>query len=98
MFLFDDLLWIGLGALIGAGATVSVICLAAILDEESIKETVVKKFPEAFKILIKKKKKKAVNVGIFNKSDSEIKSDVEIQAEEGVADSIHVGQIIYVKA
>lgn len=96
MFGLDDLLWIGLGALIGVGTTISIIVLAAILDEESIKETVVKKFPEAFKILIKQKKKKAVNVGIFSKSNSEIKSDVKIEAQEGVADSIYVGQVIYV--
>lgn len=96
MFGFDDLLWIGLGALIGVGTTFTIIVMAAILDEESIKENVVKKFPEAFKILIKQKKKKAVNVGIFNKSDSEIKSDVKIEAQEGVAESIYVGQVIYV--
>ncbi len=96
MFVLDDLLWIGLGALIGVGTAISIIVLAAILDEESIKETVVKKFPEAFKILIKQKKKKAVNVGIFSKSNSEIKSDVKIEAQEGVADSIYVGQVIYV--
>ncbi len=96
MFGFDDFLWFGLGTLIGAGSVVSIVCIAAVLDSDSIKETVVKKFPDAFKILIKKKKKNAVNVGIFNKSDYEIKSDVKIEAQEGVADSIYIGQVIYV--
>lgn len=57
MFGFDDFLWFGLGTLIGAGSVVSIVCIAAVLDSDSIKETVVKKFPDAFKILIKKKKK-----------------------------------------
>ena len=42
MFGFDDFLWFGLGTLIGAGSVVSIVCIAAVLDSGSIKETVVK--------------------------------------------------------
>ena len=96
MFGFDDFLWFGLGTLIGAGSVVSIVCIAAVLDSGSIKETVVKKFPDAFKILIKKKKKNAVNVGIFDIDDMTIEPSVEIESEQGVSDELYVGQVIYI--
>lgn len=95
MFGIDVLVGIVLGSLL-FGSYVFTLSIAGVLNSDSVKDTVVKKFPEAFKILIKQKKTKSVNVGIFNKSDYEIKSDVKIEAKERVDDSIYVGQVIYV--
>lgn len=82
-----------LNAAIGYGVG---YCVGAFVDEFFLTDAIEEAYPDAFKILIKEKKKNAVNVGIFNKSDYEIKSDVKIEAQEGVADSIYIGQVIYV--
>lgn len=68
----------------------------AVLVASAIKEAVKAKFPKAFKILIKEKKKKAVKVGIFDNNRRTISNSYEISADEGVSDDIYVGQEIYV--
>lgn len=65
------------------------------IDEDTLSQAVVEEYDDAFKLLIKEKKKKAVKVGIFD-DDNELLDDVEIQSNEGVSDSLYKGQIIYV--
>ena len=50
---------------------------------------------DALKILIEKKKDKAVNVGIFSDETTLMQDDVEIQTTKGVSDNLYVGQEIY---
>lgn len=63
------------------------------IDDNTIKETVRIKCPEALKALIQKKKKNAIDVGIFDKKDQHICS-LEIKSSQGVSNSLHVGQVI----
>lgn len=84
------------GAVAGGAVGGAIVWLvAAFIDEDSLRDSVHYKFPEAFKMLIKKKKKTAINVGIFTEEDETIESDLEIRSEEGVSDSLYVGQVIY---
>lgn len=99
MFGFDDILYIlGCGALGGAagfaaGSTIAwVIC--KIIDETSLKDEVKIKYPNALKLLIKEKKKHAVNVGIFGENEDCIEDSVDITSDKGVSDELYVGQVI----
>lgn len=100
MFLIDDILFIAGCALVGGavgGAAGAVIGFAVgfFLDEESLGNEVQVRYPEALKILIQKKKKNAVNVGIFGINDEEIETGIEISSSQGVSDNLYVGQEIY---
>lgn len=105
MFLIDDILIIAGSALVG-GAIGSVVGGAAgalvgwaidyFLDEDSIGTEVKTRYSEAFKILIQKKKKQAVNIGIFSDETTIIESDLEIESTSGISDSLYEGQVIYV--
>lgn len=63
-----------------------------IVDFFTIKEEVKQKVPNAFKIMIKEKRKNAVNVRIFNRQNTPI-GQMEISSAEGVDDKIQVGQV-----
>ena len=65
------------------------------ISEETLVENVEEEYPDAFKLLIKEKKKNAVNVGIFDE-DNEHLDDVEITSSKGVSKSLRKGQVIYV--
>ena len=66
------------------------------LSEDKLVEEVEEQYPDAFKLLIKEKKKNAVNVGIFDE-DNEHLDDVEITSTKGVSKSLRKGQIILCK-
>ncbi|MCR5568050.1 MAG: hypothetical protein K6G31_02120 [Paludibacteraceae bacterium] len=95
MFLIDDLIFLTGCALVGGsiGGTVGFL-VGVFLDEDTIKDEVKVKYPDALKLMIEEKKKKAVNVGIFGDS-GKIASGIEIQSEKGVSDNLYVGQTIY---
>ena len=67
--------------------------VSVIIDLLTIKDEVRQKVPNAFKILIQKKKANAVNVGIFDKQNTPI-CPMNIEGS-GVQDELHVGQTIY---
>ena len=87
---------IGLGYLCGGilGAAIS-LAVDYFISEETLVENVEDEYPDAFKLLIKEKKKNAVNVGIFDE-DNEHLDDMEITSSKGVSKSLHKGQTIYV--
>lgn len=100
VFLIDDIIMIAGYAVLGGaiGGAVGGIfgyVIACIIDEDSIKDVATKNNDNAFKLLIKQKKTKAVKVGIFDDKD-DIIEDVEIKSEKGVSSSIYEGQVIYV--
>lgn len=78
-------------ALIGGGVA---LITTAIIGEFFIKKEVKKKCPEAFKVLILEKKKKAVKCGIFD-CDDDYLDEMEFESEKGVSSKIYVGQEIY---
>ena len=65
------------------------------LTRVAVRREVKQKCPDAFKVMIRKKKINAVNVGIFDNKSHLIADNVEMKATEGVADEIKVGQTIY---
>ncbi len=69
--------------------------VGAFIDEFVLKDAVREEYPEAFKLMIKEKKKTAVNVGIFDECDDTIEANVLFETEQGVSDSLYVGQEIY---
>lgn len=69
--------------------------IGSVLDEDSIKNEVRNQFPKALYLLIQEKKKKAVNVGIFGDNNYKIQNSIEISSNQGVSDSLYVGQKIY---
>lgn len=86
-----------LGGIWFAGAAASnlvVYTINKVVDAFSVKEEVKKRCPNALKIQILEKKQNAVNVGIFNNATT-MSQKVSIQSNQGVSDSIHVGQVIY---
>lgn len=85
-----------LGGLIGGavGFAASFV-ISEVIDEKSLKPAVKREYRDAFKLLIQRKKKSAVKVGIFDEVDDELASNVEIASTQGVSDSLHVGQVIY---
>ena len=90
-------MWLeALGLLVGGllGATIF-MAVDYFLSEDQLVEEVEEQYPDAFKLLIKEKKKNAVNVGIFDE-DNEHLDDVEITSTKGVSKSLRKGQVIYV--
>lgn len=88
-------MWLqALGLLIGA-IGVSVLVSTVVISIDSLKNDVKNEYPDAFKMLIKEKKKDAVKVGIFDKTNSHIE-DIEITSNKGVSNNLHQGQTIYI--
>ena len=88
-------MWLqAIGLLIGA-IGVSVLVSTVVISIDSLKNDVKNEYPDAFKMLIKEKKKDAVKVGIFDKTNSHIE-DVEITSNKGVSNNLHQGQTIYI--
>ncbi len=87
--------WPVFGLLGGILGVVLILAVAFMLTEDSLAEVVKKEEPDAFKAIIKKKKKKSVKVGIFDKEDEHL-NDMEITTTKGVSRSLHKGQEIYV--
>lgn len=93
--MWTDVLEIIGAALLGAGAAVATIWIAdKIIDKATIKAEVKKKTPSAFKALIEKKKKNAVDVGIFTESDNRI-DGITIESDKGISNEVKVGQVLY---
>ena len=90
-------MWLEALGLLAGGLLGATIFLAVdfFLSEDKLVEEVEEQYPDAFKLLIKEKKKNAVNVGIFDE-DNEHLDDVEITSTKGVSKSLHKGQTIYV--
>ncbi len=65
------------------------------ITEDSLKETVKEKVPEAFKIRIEEAKKNKVDVGIYGKQNKHLEN-LSIESKEGVSSSIRKGQEYYV--
>lgn len=82
-----------LGAAVGATSTVvASLIIDKIIEVSDIKKQAKQQFSaEAFKALIKMKQKTAVHVGIYNNTENEL-GVIVIKSENGVADSIQVGQ------
>ncbi len=90
-------MWLEALGLLAGGLLGATIFLAVdfFLSEDKLVEKVEEEYPDAFKLLIKDKKKNAVNVGIFDEDDEHL-DDVEITSSKGVSKSLHKGQTIYV--
>ena len=90
-------MWLEALGLLAGGLLGATIFLAVdfFLSEDKLVEEVEEQYPDAFKLLIKEKKKNAVNVGIFDEDDEHL-DDVEITSTKGVSKSLRKGQIIYV--
>ena len=90
-------MWLEALGLLAGGLLGATIFMAVdfFLSEDKLVEEVEEQYPDAFKLLIKEKKKNAVNVGIFDE-DNEHLDDVEITSTKGVSKSLSKGQIIYV--
>lgn len=89
--------WSVLGVL-GAGLLGAAVVLSVdyfFLSSDTLADAVREEEPDAFKVLIKEKKKNAVNVGIFDE-DNEHLNDMEITTSKGVSRSLRKGQTIYV--
>ena len=65
--------------------------IVGIIDLFAIEKEVKAQVPEAFKILIQEKKKKAVTVGIFDERSTRL-NQMLITSEDGVSDDIIVGK------
>ena len=72
-------MWLEALGLLAGGLLGATIFMAVdfFLSEDKLVEEVEEQYPDAFKLLIKEKKKNAVNVGIFDE-DNEHLDDVEI--------------------
>lgn len=90
-------MWLEALGLLAGGLLGATIFLAVdfFLSEDKLVEEVEEQYPDAFKLLIKEKKKNAVNVGIFDE-DNEHLDDVEITSTKGVSKNLRKGQVIYV--
>ena len=91
-------MWLeALGLLAGGllGATIF-LTVDYSISKETLVENVEDEYPDAFKLLIKEKKKNAVNVGIFDEDDEHL-DDVEITSTKGVSKSLRKGKVIFVK-
>lgn len=86
-----------LGLLAGGivGATMISLAVDSFICEDTLVDNIEEEYPDAFKLLIKEKKKNAVKVGIFDE-DNEHLDDVEITSSKGVSKNICKGQTIYV--
>ena len=91
-------MWLEALGLLAGGLLGATIFMAVdfFLSEDKLVEEVEEEYPDAFKLLIKEKKKNAVNVGIFDE-DNEHLDDVEITSTKGVSKSLRKGQIILCK-
>ena len=91
-------MWLEALGLLAGGLLGATIFMAVdfFLSEDKLVEEVEEQYPDAFKLLIKKKKQNAVNVGIFDE-DNEHLDDVEITSTKGVSKSLRKGQIILCK-
>ena len=88
-------MWLqALGLLIGA-IGVSVLVSTVVISMDSLKNDVKNEYPDAFKMLIKEKKKDAVRVGIFDNTNRHL-DDMEITSSKGVSNKLHQGQTIYI--
>ena len=90
-------MWLEALGLLAGGLLGATIFMAVdfFLSKDKLVEKVEEEYPDAFKLLIKEKKKNAVNVGIFDE-DNEHLDDVEITSTKGVSKSLRKGQVIYV--
>lgn len=90
-------MWLEALGLLAGGLLGATIFMAVdyFLSEDKLVEEVEEQYPDAFKLLIKEKKKNAVNVGVFDE-DNEHLDDVEITSSKGVSKSLRKGQVIYV--
>ena len=77
------------------GLFVVAVTIYVKITSDTIKDTVKKENPDAFKIRIKEAKKTAVNVGIFDNQNKHLE-DMKIESKEGVSSSLKKGQVIYV--
>lgn len=86
---------LGVGAAIAAGAAVALVC--DYIDRQQIKKEALKRAREralqAVKAQILEKKKNAVDVGIFNRTNEEV-DRFQIEAKNGVDPDLRVGQMI----
>ena len=91
-------MWLEALGLLAGGLLGATIFLAVdfFLSEDKLVEVVEEQYPDAFKLLIKEKKKNAVNVGIFDEDDEHL-DDVEITSTKGVSKSLRKGKVIFVK-
>ena len=89
-------MWLEALGLLAGGLLGATIFLAVdfFLSEDKLVEEVEEQYPDAFKLLIKEKKKNAVNVGIFDE-DNEHLDDVEITSTKGVSKSLRKGKVIF---
>ena len=90
-------MWLEALGLLAGGLLGATIFMAVdfFLSEDKLVEEVEEQYPDVFKLLIKEKKKNAVNVGIFDEDDEHL-DDVEITSTKGVSKSLRKGQVIYV--
>ena len=86
-----------LGLLAGGivGATMISLAVDYFICEDTLADNIEEEYPDAFKLLIKEKKKNAVKVGIFDEYNEHL-DDVEITSSKGVSKNIRKGQTIYV--
>lgn len=86
---------LGVGAAIAAGAAVALVC--DYIDRQQIKKEALKRAREralqAVKAQILEKKKNAVDVGIFNRTNEQV-DRFQIEAKNGVDPDLRVGQMI----
>lgn len=71
------------------------LSLLLFISPNVLKQETKRHYPNAFAIMIKKKKKDAVNVGIFDEEDNVIAPNVEFKSKVGISKSLYVGQKIY---
>ena len=83
------------GLIGGAGGAVLSAIVDWFIDEDSLGEAISEEYDDAFKLLIKDKKRNAVKVGIYDE-DNDVIDDSEIQSESGISESIYKGLVIYV--
>lgn len=91
-------MWLEALGLLAGGLLGATIFMAVdfFLSKDKLVEKVEEEYPDAFKLLIKEKKKNAVNVGIFDEDDEHL-DDVEITSTKGVSKSLRKGKVIFVK-
>ena len=79
---------------VGIGIATSII-IDRIIDKATIKLEVKKKKPSAFKAIIEKKKKNAVDVGIFSNDNKRI-DELTLESHQGISSDVQVGQVLYI--
>lgn len=93
----DILLGVGAAIAAGAAAGAAVALVCDYIDRQQIKKEALKRAREqalqAVKAMIKEKKKNAVSVGIFDRTNDEV-GRFQIEAKNGVDPDLYVGQTI----